>query len=843
MNKLVLLDSNSLLHRAYHALPSLVNSKGQFTGAVYGFVSMLISLIEEEKPTHIAAAFDLHAPTFRHKMYKDYKATRKPMPEDLVSQVPIIKNLLKSMNIKIIELEGYEADDILGTMAERFNCPTLVITGDRDMLQLVSPTTHIYLTKKGIKDVVLYSEARLLEDGFTAQTYIDFKALQGDSSDNIPGIAGVGEVTAKTLITEYKTLENVLANAGNLKGKLAEKVSEGKEAALLAKKLVTIIKDVPVNCSLSEIEFKYPFSGECKKLLTDLEFSSLIKRLSFVEEKQEKIELKVKRIEIEELPDLKKTIDGLIGRRVSVVVDDYIYISENADTEYVVIPQANLFSGIPFEDVASELVRLLNSDGERIVFDKKSLLHQYKSYRMKLDGKVFDTMLLSHLVKGGKSITAFKPMLQAFNYEGKNPASEQLVLADELLKELNALGLDDLYYNIELPLVKVLFDMEDCGFTVDRAVLDELNKKYTAELNGLTESIYLEAGENFNINSPKQITNILFEKLQLPAKKKNKSGFSSNVDVLNDLIDVHPIIPMILRYRQLSKLQSTYIDGLVKLINKQGKIHTEFKQTVTSTGRLSSTEPNLQNIPTRTADGKEIRQAFVPSKGNILVSADYSQIELRLLAHFSGDEKLIEVYKNSEDIHTTTASQIFNVTPDKVTSEMRRNAKAVNFGIIYGISDFGLANNLSISPKKAKAFISQYFETYPRAKEYMNINVAYAREHGYVKTLSGRIRFLPEINSGNHNVKSFGERAAMNMPLQGTAADIVKIAMLRTAEALKDMKSKLILQVHDELIIDADLSELDKVKKLLEDAMENAVKLKVPLTVNLATGENWMVAK
>lgn len=838
--KLLLLDSNSLMHRAFHALPLLTDDKGRNTGAVFGFLNMLTGLINEEKPTHVAAAFDLKAPTFRHKMYDGYKATRSPMPPELAEQFPVIKQMLEAMRIRVVEAPGFEADDILGTLSNKFDVQTVIVTGDRDSLQLVSDTTSVHLTKKGIKDVEVYTPKRLLEDGFTPSSFIDYKALRGDVSDNIPGIAGVGEVTAKNLLKEYGSLDEILCHAEEIKGKLGEKIQAGKESALLSKTLATIDVNVPLNVSLADLEFKYPFDAEFKKMLADYKLESTAKRLQFTGEIEvKKVEMNVKTVVIDNSDDLRAAIDGVLDKKVALCLSDKISFSAGDGTEYEVVENADLFGGLPYDEIVDEIKRLANSEADKIVFDYKSLLHKIDAPDGGLPCKVDDLMILAHLVKGGKNVTKPEQLFDDFGYSSDYAASSLYAAANDLMKEAERLGVKSLYEDVELPLVTVLYKMEKTGFTVDKEFLLSLGEKYTAELAELTSEIFRLTGENFNVNSPKQLAVVLFDKLGLPKGRKA----STNVDVLNGLKNKHPAVPFILRYREISKLKSTYVDGMVKLIGSKNKLHTEFKQTVTSTGRLSSTEPNLQNIPTRKTEGKEIRRAFVASEGNTLVCADYSQIELRLMAHFSGDENLIANYNSGVDVHSVTASEIFKVPLGEVTKEMRGNAKAVNFGIIYGISDWGLANDLSISPRRAKEFIENYLETYPKVKEYMDSNVAYAKEHGYVRTFTGRIRYLPEISASNAALRNFGERAAMNMPLQGSSADIIKMAMIRLDKSLEGMRSKLILQVHDELIVDAVPEEVEKVKELMTDAMENAVSFKVPLTVNVESGKNWVEAK
>lgn len=847
MEKLLLLDSNSLLHRAYYALPGLTDSKGNPTGAIFGFVSMLARLIKEEKPTHIAAAFDLKAPTFRHKMYDGYKATRKPMPDELVKQVPVLKKLIGDLGIKIVELEGYEADDIIGTLAKKFSCPTDIVTGDRDSLQLIDDTTNVLFTKRGITDVVRYDAKRLEEDGFaTPSAIIDYKALRGDTSDNIPGIPGIGEKTAMELLSTYSTMENTLAHADEIKGKLGEKIRNGSDLARLSYTLATIKTDVPIEISLDDIAFSYPLSESAKNALIALEFTSLTKRFVFSGETaksdettalQEKIEYTT--VEIDNIDDLRLVLKEHENTPFALSVGADVCIAFSKDKAYVVKQNYDLFGGMTADDVLREIAPLITNDC--IVSDFKKILHVLNDAGVEISCTPRDVGLMAYLVFGGRSFSDVVTLAAAANVIGDG-VTAFFPIAEYLEKELEKKELVSLYRDVELPLERVLFDMERTGIKVDKAVLEELREKYEDEIETLTSKIYSYAGEKFNVNSPKQLTVVLFDKLGLKPSKKNKTGLSVNVDVLEKLYDEHPIIPLILRYRQISKLLSTYVLGLEKATASDGRVHTEYKQTLTNTGRLSSTEPNLQNIPTRTVEGKEIRRAFVAENGKILISADYSQIELRLMAHMSGDENLIKAYNESRDIHATTAAEIYGVDIEDVTDEMRRNAKAVNFGIIYGISDFGLAQNLSIQVREAKKYIEKYFETYPKVKEFMDGQVEFAKENGFVRTLFNRIRPMPELSSSNYAVREFGRRAAMNFPLQGTAADIIKIAMLKTVKNLENTSVKLLLQVHDELIVEADEKEKEKVESILKDSMENAVRLKVPLTVGVESGKSWYEA-
>lgn len=832
-NKILLLDSNSLMHRAYHALPNLKSSKGLYTGAIYGFLSILLRLIKEQKPTHIAAAFDLHGPTFRHEMFKDYKATRKPMDEELRQQVEPLKQLITAMGIKIVSLQGYEGDDILGTLSKRFDDECIIVTGDRDSFQLVSPTTKVFWTKKGVSDIEVYDEERLLQDGFTVSQFIDYKALRGDTSDNVPGIAGVGEKTAKQLLEKYGSLDEILAHAAEIPGKLGQNVQNGKNIAILSKELVTINCDVPVECTLDDLKFTPVYSQAVRTLLGQLEITSLAARMTFENGEDESVV---------ELPKIEKNVVVLTtgqdikaaikGDKIAVLIGENITFAVDDKTEYKIDCVQDLFSeGVDFDE-AVNIVKECAKDMELVCYDFKALS---KAYGFD-NAKFFDTMIASHLVRGSAPIKSVEQVLGADGLEVG--AAELLVESDKLKEQLAKNELNHLFFDVEQPLCVVLRNMEQRGMCVSVAALKSLEEKYAERIATLTGEIYDLAGEHFNIASTKQLGEILFEKLMLPHGKKTKTGYSVSEDVLGNLSGAHPIIAKILEYRHYAKLQSTYVTGLQPLV-KAGRIHTEFNQCITTTGRLSSTNPNLQNIPTRSEEAKDIKSAFIPSEGNVLVSADYSQIELRLLAHMSGDEQLIKAFNEGDDIHAITAAQILGKSVSEVTPAERRDAKAVNFGIIYGISGYGLAENLSIPQYKAKEFIANYFTMHPKVREFMDGCVKSARERGYSLTMLGRRRNLSDLNASNYMVRSSAERMAMNTPLQGSAADIIKLAMLGVEKRLASMKSKMILQIHDELIIDAAADEAEEVKKILSYEMEHAVKLSVPLIAEAASAKNW----
>lgn len=868
MTKIILLDSNSLINRAYYALPPLENKKGIVTNAIFGYLSMLARLIADEAPTHIGAVFDLKAPTFRHKMYDGYKATRKPMDEALAMQIPLLKDLLAAMGIKILALEGYEADDIIGTIAKRFDLDTVIVSGDRDVLQLVDENTVVYNTRRGVTDITAYDLEKLSEEGFTPGKVIEYKALAGDNSDNIPGCPGVGEKTARDLLSRFGSVDGVYEHISEIKGKLGERLAANKETVYLSKELATINTSVPCECTLNDLGFdKTKIGEEFFEMLNELECFRLIPRFRFGEgvsapSKTAASKPKVKDIVQEEesfLPfatELKNaeirvidSLDALNGilkgniDKIAVEAGDNIEFAVDGSCVYRIKCAADLFDeGVNFDDALHAFADVLSSDKvTKVLFDVKDKFYIFARAGIEIVPPYEDILLKSYLCNSNYSYKNYYELSAAWG-AGEGAVANAFAINSSLDEELESKELTRLYREIELPLVKVLYDTEQAGFEVDLDVLNSLGEKYNAELKSLTEEIYELAGERFNINSVQQLGVILFEKLGLPhgKKTKGKTGYSVAAEILEELD--HPVVTAILRYRKIKKLQSTYIEGIRAVTDPNThKVHTVFKQCLTSTGRLSSTEPNLQNIPIRTEEGKEIRKMLVPGKGNKLVSADYSQIELRLLAHFSEDPVLTEAYRRGEDIHALTAAKIMGVPLKDVTSEMRRNAKAVNFGIIYGISAFGLAKNTGIRPYEAKEFVEKYFETYPSVKAYMDSNVEFAHAHGYIRTLAGRIRYFPEFRSPNRNIRNFGERAAMNMPLQGSAADIVKIAMLKVYDALKKggYKAKMILQVHDELVIDTPESEVKEVAALLVECMENAAELRVPLVAEAKVGSDW----
>ncbi len=851
MDRLILLDSNSLINRAYYALPNLTNHDGQYTGAIFGYMNMLIKIFDTYKPTHVIATFDRKAPTFRKSMYDGYKATRKPMPHELASQLAPLKEILAAMNIPILEMDGYEADDIIGTLAKKYSAKTFIVTGDKDSLQLIDDTTTVLLTKKGISEIAYYDEPALKSEGLVPSQIIDLKSLMGDSSDNIPGVAGVGEKTAKDLLAKYSTLDGVYAHIDEIKGKLQEKLISGKEMAYLSYDLATINVNSPIEFDdLEKARLNATFSGEVKALLKKLELTKIIDRLNFDSSEASAVaEIFIpKSQDIDTLEGLSEVLSKIIlNGKFAFSLSGRITISVDDECFNIVIADNLLGEGINYGDFLDACKNVF--ENEKIVktcFDYKNNLHVLDKDGITLRGVENDTLLTAYLIDANRNYKSEQELFNAYNLpEGEESAL--IAYLDGILdREMQERGLVDLYKNVELPLVEVLFDMEKEGFRIDLDILNELNDKYSKELDSLIRQIIELAGKPFNVNSTKQLASVLFEDLGLKSGKKTKTGYSTNVEVLNSIKNQHPIIPLILRQREIAKLKSTYLDGMLPLIDSKHKIHTIFKQTVTATGRLSSTEPNLQNIPIRKAEGKQIRKMFIASEGNELVCADYSQIELRLMAQFSGDETMLHAFNNNVDIHATTASKVFGVPLEMVTADMRRQAKAVNFGIIYGISDFGLSEDLGIPVYKARDFIAGYFATYPKVKEYMEKCVEVAKEKGYVTTYLNRRREIPELKSSNYNLRNFGERVAMNMPLQGSASDIIKVAMLRVSKALKDggFKAKLIMQVHDELIIDSPVEESEKVKKLLVESMENiTTDFSLKLVADCSAGKSWLEAK
>lgn len=829
-DSLIVIDANSLVNRAFFAMPAMTTTRGEPIGAVYGFATMLIKLIEQYRPKYVAATFDVHAPTFRHKMTPLYKATRKPMPADLKAQMGVLKSLLADMNIKMYEMAGYEADDLIGTIARKSGVFTYILTGDRDSLQLVNSTTHALLTKKGITEILDVSPDNVEEVfGVPADRVVDFKALAGDSSDNIPGVAGIGEKSAVELIRTYGNLDGVYANLDEIKGSRHDKLLAGKDNALLSYKLARIDTDAPLEFSLSDCELTFPFPAAVKGRFAALEFKSLINRDELFVQADESAPAptasKIETVTLNGPAELNDIVNGVYpdGKMALLLTPDGMHIAFDS-TDYFA-PIADTLMSTFSLSACIDILKPALSARKIITFDLKSLLHAIAPV---MPAEADDVALMGYLLEYRLAPAT---------------AAELFNLYDECNVELTARGMTALYRDIELPLLYVLFDMESKGFAVDRKRLDEIDIKFSELERANIARIRELCNTDINLNSPKQLAKLLFEDMGIPYPDKSAKTYSTKAEILQKLSGDYEIVDEILKYRFNSKLKSTFIDGVRKALSPSGKVHTRFNQTLTTTGRLSSTDPNLQNIPTRAEEGKLLRSMFVGSKGNVLVDADYSQIELKLLAHFSGDPKMVEAFRTGGDVHASTAAEVFEVPLDEVTPQMRRDAKAVNFGIVYGISNYGLSQNIHIPPRKADEYIKRYFERFPAVKAYLDGLIEDAKKQGYAVTMFGRRRTIPELNSAKFTERKFGERVAMNTPLQGTAADIIKIAMVRVNKRLENMKSNLILQVHDELIVDAHPDEVEQVKDILKTEMENAVSLSVPLDVSISVGNNWMECK
>ena len=847
----IVIDGNSLMYRAFFALQTPMSSRdGTPTGALHGFLGMLLKLVDR-KPSHMAVAFDVHGPTFRHLKYDEYKAGRRPTPDDLRTQMPILKDILRQMGIAVVECPSYEADDILGTLsrrAEQAGLDVLLVTGDRDALQLTTDHTHVLLTKKGITDTVEYDPQVLKETyGLTPDHMRDLKALMGDSSDNIPGVPGVGEKTALKLLESYGDLDGVYRYRDEIKGKLGERVRENESSARLSYWLGTITTAAPVETELKECLFSEERLSGARETLEKLGLRSILSRLPEAEDKKSVPDSAV--CEIVELTTLAAVRDVARAHRqadaLALIVSPGFFFAYDGQKAYQFVLGDTLFD----EPVTRKdlLQVLFESQPQKVLtFDKKALLHAWREDGVDPAPVTFDAMIADYLLSSNHPIDSFAALcFERLN--SKTPSAGLLFpLMAEMMEELREKGMSRLYDEVEMPLADVLFSMENTGFALDRSVLDQLHEAFSKRQAELAEQIYAAAeGERFNILSTKQLGTILFEKLNLPPQKKNKTGYSTDSDTLDALKDKHPIVPLITEYRFVAKVDATFVEGLIKAIADDGRVHTSFKQCVTATGRISSAEPNLQNIPVRTAEGREIRKAFVASPGNVLVGADYSQIELRLLAHISGDENLIDAFNSGADIHRRTAAEVFHTPFEDVTKEQRSAAKAVNFGIVYGISDFGLAQNLGIPVKTAGSYIRRYFERYPGVQAYLKDCVTQAREKGYAETIYGRRRPMPELKSSNYNTRSFGERVAMNMPIQGSAADVIKIAMVHVDRALREagLKGRLVLQIHDELIVDAPAEEAETIQRLMTSCMEQVADLKVKLIAEAATGKSWYDTK
>ncbi|MDD3400669.1 MAG: DNA polymerase I [Eubacteriales bacterium] len=846
MKRLIAIDGYSLMYRAHYALAEMTTRNGAPTGALHGFCAMLLKLIEL-KPDYFLVAFDVHGPTFRHNKYQEYKAGRKPMPEELRRQIPQIKELLTLMGIKICELVGYEADDILGTIAKtcgKEGVEALLVTGDRDSFQLISDSTKVILTKRGITETIQY-DRKVLYDQYGLQPcqMRDLKALMGDASDNIPGVAGVGEKTALKLLNDYSTLEGVYQNIDSISGKLHDRLVEQKDNAFLSYWLGTIDTDAPLGLSIDDCAFDAQRMFGAYDKLMELELRNIAGKLPKSSKQPTIASKSSEKIVLCGLDDLHKAIEKMTTTdSLAVLFGDSISFAVNWQVSYVVQNGDSLFDcAITPQDVASALIPIMTKS-KVLTYDCKALYHYANTDDINVE---FDAMIVDYLLHANRPAPDLNVLMQDALGINEYAAADLFRLSDELMRQLETNELMHLYQSIELPLAKVLYQMERTGVKVDREVLLAIHNEFAEQMKKLSARIFKLAECEFNILSTKQLATILFEKLNLPTHKKTKSGYSTDSESLEAIADKHEIVPLIIKYRFYSKLDSTFADGLQKCIDSDGRIRTHFQQCVTATGRLSSTDPNLQNIPVRTGEGREIRKAFVPSDGNVLVGADYSQIELRLLAHISGDEGLVNSFLNNEDIHRRTASEVFDVPFDAVTPEQRSAAKAVNFGIIYGISDFGLSTNLGISVKQAGKYIKDYLDNYPSVKKYMNMSVENAKLNGYAKTIFSRLRPIPELKQSNYNIRSFGERIAMNMPIQGSAADIMKMAMIDVANTLKKEKldATLVLQVHDELIVDCSPNCADEVAKVLTKCMEKVAELKVPLIAEAKQGINWYETK
>lgn len=910
--KLVLIDGHSILNRAYFGIPDLTNAEGLHTNAVYGFLNIMFKILEEEQPDYLTVAFDLSAPTFRHKMFDAYKGTRKPMAQELRQQVPLMKEMLEAMGVTVVTKEGYEADDILGTIAkqsEKEGVEVAVVSGDRDLLQLASDHIKIRIpkTKRTGTEIEDYLATDVVEKyQVTPLQFIDVKALMGDTADNIPGVPGIGEKTATSLIVQYGSIENAYEHVDEVKPpRASNNLREHYDMAKMSKTLATIKIDTPIDYQLQDAKLEHIsdlYTKEAYLMCKRLELKTLLKRFQveqFASDETEKEQPEQYFKEVTELKEAEQIFAKAKGKEIGF----YLVPSAKAGDKKMEsggqmslfeTPVTNAFLGMAVA-ISKEEIFYLRA-GEHLTSDKLvSLLADcgaasYATLDLKPQvallglsdckengglkkDSLFDAVIAAYLINPAKNEYEYEDIAKDFadlfipskadllgklSYEQAKeekpqdflksvcyPAYVALVTKEKLLQTLDEMGMKELYLTIEFPLVFTLADMEKEGIICDATALKEYGEKLSVRIDELEKKIYEEAGEEFNINSPKQLGVILFEKLEMPNGKKTKTGYSTAADVLEKLAPDYPIVADILEYRQLTKLKSTYADGLASCIKEDGRIHTTFNQTITVTGRLSSTEPNLQNIPMRIELGRLIRKTFLPKEGYEFLDSDYSQIELRVLAHMSGDEKLIEAYKEAQDIHRITASQVFHIPFEEVTDLQRRNAKAVNFGIVYGISSFGLSQDLSISKKEAQQYIESYFATYPKIKSFLDGLVEHAKENGYVTTMFGRRRPVPELSSSNFMQRSFGERVAMNSPIQGTAADIIKIAMIRVHDRLikEGLKSRLILQVHDELLVETAKEERDIVEKILEEEMHGAADLKVSLEIDTHAGSNWYEAK
>ncbi len=877
MNKLMVIDGSALLFRAFFALPLLMTKKGIYTNAIYGFVQMMENAVDKYDPDYLAVCFDKPGGTFRHELYEDYKGTRQSTPEELSQQIPILLEILEAKRIPILASDEFEADDIAGTLAklaEKRKWETLLVTGDKDYLQLVDTNTEVVLTRKGVKELDRYDVSRIQEEyGVEPQQLIDLKGLMGDSSDNIPGVPRVGEKTGLKLLQQFQSLEGIYESLEEVSGpKLRENLLAYKEQAYLSRKLGEIVTNVSLDVGLDDLKVRQADEEKLRKIYNEYELNTLLRRLGQPTEQLVHSELSL-------LPHqwVDETFDfSQLGERVFVLFYEDDHLPRRGQISYVALSDGkNCFFYAVVDRLPASMISLLESSSAIIGHDLKEALVTLKDQGIMPSNVVFDTSLGAYLLDPTRS--RYDLGLLSTDFEGKASLTGDDILGkgvkkkrwkdvdkqkltayisqemsilvkiyEPMVEKIKSAGMEKLYYDLELPLMHVLVNMEYAGVGVDTEVLQSLGDQFQEEIKELEERIYDMAGLEFNLNSPKQLGEVLFDKLGLPVIKRTKTGYSTDADVLDKLKDAHPIVNHILRFRTIHKLKSTYIDGLLPLIHPEtGRIHSRFAQKVTATGRLSSVDPNLQNIPIRTEEGRLIRKAFCAADGELLIDADYSQIELRILAHMSEDEAMRTSFAANQDIHKTTASQVFHVDPENVTDEMRRRAKAVNFGIVYGISDYGLSQDLDISRAEAKMYIDNYLDHFQGVKKFMENIVKLGEAQGYVETLWHRRRYIPELSSKNFNVRSFGKRVALNAPIQGTAADIIKIAMVRIDKRLKQeqLDAQIVLQVHDELIIEAKQDVLDQVKQVVREEMENAIQLSVPLVVDFGVGENWYEAK
>ena len=850
----LIVDGNSLIHRAFHALP-LMDADGVYTNAIYGFLNMLLKVIREEKVQYLAVCFDEHGPTFRHAIYPEYKAGRSATPPELIQQLDTIRTLLDEMGIARFSLQGWEADDLLGTLSLRgaaAGVTPLLLTGDRDALQLVGGGTELMFTRKGISETIRFTPEKVYEEyGFTPLQVTDWKGLAGDSSDHIPGVPGVGDKTAVKLLQEYGTLEEVLSHAGEIKGKLGEKLSAWADQAKFCKELATIHRDAPVDFSLSRCEM--PDLRQAIPALKKLKLASLIRRIEEdageageTDEREGPVMLSFRDWEEIDQPSgleewLRKTEDSVFC--LFQAESSMTLATEKGDRARITLGGDLLTPGLDPVEVLSLLAPEIKK-GNAVVHDGKRFLHQLDQHQLPLpENFAWDTMLGAYLLNPQEKSYRLKALCADWEEDAAAVCSLWVWQREKIRSE----GMENLMRRVEMPLSFTLFRMEREGFAVDTEYLRELGREYTREIADRRREVMEACGQGeFNLNSTQQLGEVLFERLKLPHGKKTSKGYSTSAEVLEGLRWEAPeVIEPLLRYRKMTKLNGTYVEGMLPLVDAAGRVHSTFDQVATATGRLSSSEPNLQNIPVRTEEGRELRKVFIPRDGWILLDADYSQIELRLMAHFSGDPAMIDAFRKGEDIHARTASEIFDVSPEWVTPELRSRAKAVNFGLIYGISGFGLSRNTGVSRKEAAAFIEKYFEKYPGVKQFMDTAASEGARKGYAETLMGRRRYLPELRSPKAPIREFGKRAAMNTPIQGTAADIMKLAMVRVDEALRreNLKSRLILQVHDELLLECPPEEAERAAVLLREAMEQVIELKVPLVAEVHRGKNWYEAK